>query len=162
MRKITAKKFETVFDNGELRVLSCKNEIKFLLRSQTRSEDKIQSLRAEIEEKERFLFTIQDPLDRRGLEREIRTLEFELKKALGFWSERPYKLVLREQSQEDHVVEVLEQSHWKEARQILNQLGYPKGSEKPETEIPDEVVYYFNCPTSDCWVKVVEGELMRA
>ena len=111
MKKITAKKFETVFDNGELRVLSCKNEIKFLLRSQTRSEDKIQSLRAEIEEKERFLFTIQDPLDRRSLEREIRTLEFELKKALGFWSERPYKLVIRDQAQEDHVVEVLEQSH---------------------------------------------------
>lgn len=162
MKKITAKKFEEVFNNGELKVLNCKDEVKFLVCSRTRSEDKIQSLRAEIEEKERFLFTIQDPLDRRSLEREVRTLEFELKKALGFWSERPYKLVLRDSAQEAHLVEVLEQSDWKEAWQILNQLWYPRGSESTGTEVPGEVVYYYNCPTSDCWVKVVEGELMAA
>ena len=162
MKKITAKKFEEVFNNGELKVLNCKDEVKFLVCSRTRSEDKIQSLRAEIEEKERFLFTIQDPLDRRSLEREVRALEFELKKALGFWIERPYKLVLRDSAQEAHLVEVLEQSDWKEAWQILNQLWYPRGSESTGTEVPGEVVYYYNCPTSDCWVKVVEGEMMVA
>lgn len=162
MKKITAKKFEEVFNNGELKVLNCWNEVKFLICTRTRSEDKIQALRAEIEEKERFLFTIQDPLDRRSLEREVRALEFELKKALGFWSERPYKLVLRDSAQEAHLVEVLEQSHWKEAWQILGQLGYPRWSENAGTEVPGETVYYFNCPTSDCWTKVVEWEMMVA
>lgn len=162
MKKITVKKFEEIFNNGELKVLNCGNEVKFLVCSRTRSEDKIQSLRAEIEEKERFLFSIQDPLDRRSLEREIRALEFEMKKALGFRSEKQYKLVLRDQSQENHLVEVLEQSHGKEAWQILGQLGYPRGSENASTEVPSEVVYYFNCPTSDCWARVVEGEMMVA
>ena len=111
MKKITAKRFEEIFNNGELKVLNCKDEVKFLVCSRTRSEDKIQALRSEIEEKERFLFSIQDPLDRRSLEREIRTLEFEMKKSLGFWSEKQYKLVLRDQAQENHLVEVLEQSH---------------------------------------------------
>ena len=162
MERIVVKKFKEIFNNGELKALNCKDEVKFLVCSRTRSEDKIQSLRAEIEEKERFLFTIQDPSDRRSLEKEITSLEFELKKALGFWSERPYKLVLNEQSQEAHVREVLEQSDGKEPRQILNQLGYPRGSEKIGTEAPNETVYYYSCPTSDCWVKVVEGELMVA
>ena len=126
MKKITVKKFEEIFNNGELKALNCGNEIKFLICSRTRSEDKIQSLRAEIEEKERFLFSIQDPLDRRSLEREVRALEFEMKKALGFWSERPYKLVLNDKAQENHLIEVLEQSDGKEAWQILNQLGYPR------------------------------------
>ena len=162
MKKITAKRFEEIFNNGELKVLNCKDEVKFLVCSRTRSEDKIQALRSEIEEKERFLFSIQDPLDRRSLEREIRTLEFEMKKALGFRSEKQYKLILRDQAQEAHLVEVLEQSHGKEAWQILGQLGYPRWSETAGTEVPGETVYYFNCPTSDCWTKVVEWEMMVA
>ena len=85
-----------------------------------------------------------------------------MKKALGFRSEKQYKLILRDQAQEAHLVEVLEQSHGKEAWQILGQLGYPRWSETAGTEVPGETVYYFNCPTSDCWTKVVEWEMMVA